>query len=228
MATKPKKPKKEDQPAAQPGLTSDMIGDQGVILTAKKLDSILNVSRGKARVSSVPTPLAQYTIECAATTERGWDATSLSEHYNKLLAIDSSVALVFDLQFAGGCRISEVLAVHFSHIDDLGKVTIHSQKGGVVRVVQSMFSAKILKNYKDLKSSPFLHIDRFYVYRIYKKLGISEVYGDNKRASVTHLPRHEVALASKKAKRENSTTQGQLGHKSAKSTEHYLKHKSGK
>lgn len=198
-----------------------------IVLDEKKVDKLLSVAKGKARTKSVSTPFALYVIQCTATTERGWNAESLNEHFNKLVAIDSSVAMAFDLQFAGGCRISEVLAIKWSDIDDFGKVTVHSQKGGVTRVVSPTFSAQLLKKHRDLKSNPFMHLNRFYVYRIYKRLGISEVYGENKRASVTHLPRHEVALASKKAERQNTVTQSQLGQKSVKSTEHYLKQKGG-
>lgn len=191
------------------------------ILTEKKLDSILQVSRGKVKVKAVASPFAQTVIQCAGITERGWSYESLQARFKQIGQYDSKVAAIFDLQFAGGCRISEVLAISYTDIDSLGRVTIRGLKGGETRVISSSFSAQFLLRQVALKANPFVGLDRFYVYRVYKRYGVSEYYGENKRASVTHLPRHEVALASKKIARDESTTKSQLGQKSVKSTAHY-------
>lgn len=202
--------------------------EQKAVLTEAKLDDILHVSKGKRRVKSVLSPSAQNVIQCEATTGRGWDWQTLKDRFTQISTYDKKVAAIFDLQFAGGCRISEVLEISFADIDDLGKVTIRSQKGGTVRVIQSSFSAQLLAEFKRKKQMPFAGINRFYVYRVYKRFGISQFYGENKRASVTHLPRHEVALASQLAEREIEVTKSQLGQKSSKSTTHYTGKERGK
>lgn len=220
--------KSTTKPAAPALGDAGFSSDKKEVLTEKRLDSVLHVNRGKARIKSVSSPFAQTVIQCAPRTDTGWDYVALEARYNQLKRIDERVSVIFDLQFAGGCRISEVLNVKCTDIDDLGKVTIKGLKGGDTRIVQSSFSAKFLLKTKSLGVSPFHDLNRFYVYRTYKKLGISEFYGDNQRASVTHLPRHEVALASKLLERDETVTKRQLGQKSAKSTAHYTGKERGK
>lgn len=197
-------------------------------LTEKKLSSILQVDKGKAKVNSVPTPLAQSVTLHPAPTEREYTYSDLVSKFHHISQYNEPVAMVFALLFQGGCRVSEVLSISARDIDALGNITIRSSKGGNTRVISAGLAAVYLLRFREWKVSPFEGISRHYVYKQFKKFGIGDYFGDNTKMSVTHAPRHMVALASKAAGRPDDLTKTQLGQKSVKSTEHYTTKKRGK
>lgn len=128
---------------------------------------------------------------------------------------------ICSLQLKYALRISEVLNLKYSDIDFQGRAVINGLKGSNNRIIYvseyPMFK-NINKNSNELI---FKYINRFYVYREYKKLGIYKLLQDNSNTSVTHYNRY-LSQASIEDKTEDLSIKRQLlGHKSSKNTFRY-------
>jgi hypothetical protein len=75
--------------------------------------------------------------------------------------------------------------------------------------------------YRANKINPFIELDRYFVYRIYKKAGISTESSGLINKSVTHAFRHMAAKEIRVHSNSNEFVTTALHHKSNKSQEHY-------
>jgi site-specific recombinase XerC len=76
---------------------------------------------------------------------------------------------------------------------------------------------------KAVNSNIFTNYNRFYIYRLFKKLGFTQKFGDNVNFSVTHFFRKSAALEALSMNNDLQDITSILGHKSAKSAHYYNK-----
>jgi site-specific recombinase XerD len=131
------------------------------------------------------------------------------------------VDLIYRLQNLYGLRISEVLGVKTVHLIGANKILIKGLKGSGDRIIIIDFMSELRGLYCHYNGFVFFGINRFFVYREYKKIGIGLQFENSKNAAVTHAPRHLFIRELKSGGVSTEALQGQLQHKSIKSTKHY-------
>jgi len=174
------------------------------------------------RTKSVSSPLAPIAELC-----EDWNEVIVPIDVSSLLSNSKSDLTSFDravleLQFLYGLRISEVLNITPSDISPQGLIKIRGLKGSESRIIYAvMFKAfwqlMRVNNWMIPKS-----YNRFYFYRLYKKKGIYEVFGNNSKKSVTHFLRYNYLLSLLQQNMKIEEIQLILGHKSIRSTIHYV------
>jgi integrase-like protein len=206
---------------AQPVENIKIPAGQEYILTERKLDEILGVNRTELGIKSVSTPPAQLVELCAESSDIEYDWGTILASYKKLMEVSPQLAAIYALLVEGGLRISEVLEINSTQIDAQGKVSIVAKKRSESRIIVASLARPYLLKCKKFGIQPFQDINRFYVYREFKKCNIGAIISGNKNHSITHIGKHLNAMASKKANFDKKQIQHSLGHKSAKSTEYY-------
>ena len=129
------------------------------------------------------------------------------------------------LQFKHGLRVSDILNIHHSDITNSNNIVIHQGKKSHKKIVRDDEFFDFWKNCRDFKINPFEDYDRFYIYRIYKRIGIKHTERGRKRNSVTHAPRKLLAQDMEKSDFDITEIQTALGHRGKRSTEYYLNEK---
>jgi integrase len=145
----------------------------------------------------------------------------LMPHYH--ISIDV-IALV-DIIFQGGLRISDAMRINFSCIDENLNIVIHQGKGSKpLRITPVNYRDYWRKVYAK-KLTPYQHFNYMFFYRLFKKFGLVIFVSNGKNSKVTHSGRFLVASEVYEKNENIELVSDVLGHKSVKSTEHYLPHK---
>lgn len=126
------------------------------------------------------------------------------------------------LHAQSGCRISDLLAIDFSCISPQLNISILQGKGSQALVVQPYVYREFWAQVRDLQTQPMRYYNRFYFYRLYRKYGIVFSKGGNKNSFVTHAFRKALAEDIYSIDRKKERVQGALGHRSHKSSDHYI------
>lgn len=140
----------------------------------------------------------------------------------ELLNVDTTLKAFISLQFQSGARVSDLLKVTYRNITDNLNVIIRQGKGSRAIIVKPAEFEEFWKNVRDNKLSPFDLYNRFSIYRLYKKIGISYDEAGKLHKSVTHAPRKLLAQDIYERSNEITDAQAALGHKSNNSTKYYL------
>lgn len=181
-----------------------------------KLDTVI---RGYETES---TSSAQNNILCDGLSEDNVSYEATIKAIEKLKVQDYSVYILALICYHEGLRVSEVLSIRFSTIQRNGKCLIKRLKGSNSTIIDLSFIMQIVeaKNYKTIE--PFNYIDRFYVYRCFKKVGLGKFYNNNKKQSVTHCLRHEYISQMAQTGISTEIIANNVGHKNTKNTEIYI------
>lgn len=191
------------------------------VLSDRLLDRILETAPTKHRTKSGLTPSAQTVTQL----QTGYRPTASEFDIDTLLRRipDHEVQLKELVKFmiATGTRISEALQVNHSEITRTGMVLIRAKKGSNNRMISPGLATQYLLNCKKSRINPWEGWSRFFVYRQFKKYGITSQANNKSRNKVTHSLRHEVAKGIKAAGMEIEITKLALGHKNLNSTSYY-------
>lgn len=179
--------------------------------TSKKL-CIINVSKSTALISKV----------CEIRNEENTDIETLLQQIETIRDIDENVYNLALFLVDSSCRISEALEIFPGNIDKLHRVKIIEKKTKSTRIIHTSYSREIVKYMRENSVNVWQNVNRFYVYRIFKMVGISEKFGKNQKSSVTHLIRHASALESIRQGFSETDAKEILGHKNINSTKKYL------
>jgi integrase len=136
---------------------------------------------------------------------------------------DDRVRKLYVLMSLCGCRISEALKIAPHHITNNGSFVIKGSKGSGSRMYKVSELSEWLLSCKRNSIYPFDCLNRFYVYRVFKSVGIEHKFEGNKKSSVTHLPRHLLAIEAKSINVGEEIISDALRHKSTKSKIYYEK-----
>lgn len=143
----------------------------------------------------------------------------LSNKRSGLCQVDKSV---LELQFLYGLRISEVLNVKWSDINENCQIFITGKKGSNDRVVYPVKFANFWMFLREKKVNIPSSYNRFYFYRLYKKKGLYVHLTGHRNLSVTHFLRYKYLVSLLAQDLEVEKVKQLIGHKSIKSTIHYV------
>jgi hypothetical protein len=125
------------------------------------------------------------------------------------------------IQLAHNLRVSEMLELGGQRINSNGSFNIYSKKSKKV-ITLTIYSAEQYAEYFKLMMFPIGEtVDRFYIYKLYKRLGFSYRRPGGKNLSVTHAIRHITANEIRRNEQDEDFITDQLHHKSKKSRNHY-------
>lgn len=173
------------------------------------------------RFKSVPNSSTQYTSLCGSgkETESPFHKNVMYHLSRKDIPID--LKALIELMYFNALRISEVLNIAPYDIDNLGRITIKGSKNSHNKIVISPSHTDFFIRCKQLNTYPFSIYDRFFIYRLFKKLGIYKSFDSYSKKAVTHSLRFESIgnlQAGTITKEERARF---VGHKNIKNTEHY-------
>lgn len=178
----------------------------------------------RSRTNTVIVPNAQSPKQCAI--EYGLTAgESIDEVVGRCVRQFSKVeGFIFDLLLTNGCRIGEALAVREGDIMTDNSVLIHGEKGSGDRLcfLSVVHGLQTLREITVRLNGPGMN--RWYIYRVAKKLGIYGKLVGKRRNAVTHLGRHRFVSRLARGGVDTVTIQKAIGHRSRKSTEYYVDH----
>lgn len=135
---------------------------------------------------------------------------------------DTKLLAYISLQFTAGLRISDLLKINHSNITPNLLIAIEQGKGSNVLNVQPVFYRDIWRAIRDNKLSPMSCYNRFWFYKLYKKLGIVVDNGTGRNNSVTHAPRKMLARELYANDNNLEVAKNALGHKDERSTLYYI------
>jgi integrase len=180
------------------------------------------IELGKRKVKPVLTPPAQSNTQCAHVDALELAGRVADMHLDALMKEGIEVYALARLMYHFGLRVSEALSIEGRHIDRFGNIIVMGLKGSSSRKVADTQLVGFWKSKIALGSHKVFGFDRFYVYRTFKRVGIGITEGGSTRSIVTHLPRHLFISDTQKVTHKALATAEVVGHKSVKSTSHYL------
>lgn len=139
--------------------------------------------------------------------------------------VDRKIIAYITLQFSAGLRISDLLRVSYKNISPSLHITIEQGKGSNTIITQPIFLREVWREIRDKKLYPVQNYNRFWFYKLYKKLGISKSNGAGRNNSVTHAPRKFLAQQLYVEENNYEAARVALGHKDARSTKYYTDEK---
>ena len=151
--------------------------------------------------------------------------SAVYEQLELVKRLDIDVWVISRLQFLFGLRISEALSILGSDIDRYGRIVVQGQKGSSSRLVVDTELIKFWLSRRLLLSQPVFTVNRFYVYRVYCKVGLKSEIEGSKYNAVTHYPRHLFVKQMQKSTNDIEETRLLVGHKKSSNTKRYLKSK---
>ena len=173
------------------------------------------------RINTVSKPSAQNTTLCAQVNDQ---MTAIEAKVSAIMTSSFCSSLdkvLIDLLYTNGLRISEVLQLKSSDIDARGNVFVKGLKGSNDRLCQCTYMKSELLYLRSTNSHLFSYTNRFYYYRLFKKLGLYIVYDSNENKAVTHSLRHSYIYSLQNITNNIESTAQIVGHKNSKSTTHY-------
>jgi len=129
---------------------------------------------------------------------------------------------IIELMYVYGLRISEVLDIHLYDVMTSGLIRIRSKKGSRMRYVMPVYFISFWQ-VRDRNILPISNFyNRFYMYRVFKKLGYYSKHPGNTNFSVTHYFRHRCVSEMVQAGYTAHSISEFLGHRSAKTIQYYI------
>lgn len=155
-------------------------------------------------------------------------ADSLSIAVNSILSnklIPQVERVMIELIYRNGLRVSELLRIKGTDIMPNGSFIIRASKFSQNRIGFVVDNAEWLQSYRSYPSFIFADYNRHFVYYLFKRRGISSQIIGNQNKAVTHVLRHQAIENLLMATKDTAVTAQAIGHRSKRSTEHYLSHK---
>jgi len=138
-------------------------------------------------------------------------------------AITFEYRLILDLLLSSGCRVSAIINPSGLIVRLNGLIVASETKTKQDIVFRSINFNDYFMQFAGNRFSLLTSYNRFMVYRLFKKYGISAQILDNSKSSVTHLPRHLVGSLTMQSTSNINDVSLVLSHKSIKSSHTYGK-----
>jgi len=138
-------------------------------------------------------------------------------------AITIEYRIILDLLLSSGCRISAIVNQAGLIVRLNGLIVAHETKTKQDIVFRSINFNDYFMQFAGMRYSDLTSYNRYMVYRLFKKYGISAQILDNSKSSVTHLPRHLVGSLTMQSTSDINDVSLVLSHKSIKSSHTYGK-----
>lgn len=128
---------------------------------------------------------------------------------------------IIELMLLNGLRVSEVLNIKGADISASGIILVKGLKGSNNRFCSvSIYRDFWIKRRKIPETLGAVY-SRFFLYREFKKLGISLLTNNSSKQAVTHAFRHMLVTGALSIEKDFTAAKNLVGHKSTKSTHHY-------
>ena len=189
----------------------------------KKLFDVLNPCKRTKRVKSGVKSDAQTNKLC---NFRNIDERLIEQTVRRIESIKDIDVKVYNcaiLMMSGGLRVSEALSITPYNITSTGHIFIGGSKGSSNKLIDSGITKDYMLKCKNKKVEPFADINRFYVYRVFKRVGISYDSKNSDKKAVTHALRHLYVENLRKSGIEESDIKNFVGHKNITNTKKYGK-----
>jgi len=147
-------------------------------------------------------------------------STKVEEILSKDTVPESLKRFIY-LQSISGARVSEILNIKYSDIISPTILRIRGLKHSDDRLIHIDRYSEYFSYCKRYMIHPFSTLNRFYIYREYKKMGFVVSFLDSDKKAVTHSFRYRYIKNLKDNKVEISLIQKEIGHKTLKTTENY-------
>lgn len=185
---------------------------------------VRSVAASSASANAVLDTVAQFTKLCASDFNRINAIVSEIRDDTRAFRLSAYERALVLLQFETGLRVSELLRISFGSVNQFGYITVKASKGSADRIIISSDNLRFWLNVYNHKIMLSGLVDRFYYYRLLKRLGITLSLESLRNASVTHLFRYLVVYRMLSGNSSIEAVQRFLGHRSINSTLHYLNH----
>lgn len=173
------------------------------------------------RTNSGAKPSAQSTKLCGAGSGSSKDTNALDHLLSKVPRWNEALRACIELQALYGLRVSEVLGIRAIHLKSNGAIIIHGKKKSSDRVCYVIEARAFITRCRLSRRDPFMDLDRFQIYREYKKLGLIYQSSKSSKKSVTHALRHIIVEKFRSEGVDDKITSQFIGHKSKKNIEYY-------
>lgn len=125
------------------------------------------------------------------------------------------------LQSISGARVSEILNIKYTDLINSTIIRIKGLKNSNDRLIHIDRYSEYFGFCKRNMIHPFSTLNRFYIYREYRKIGFIVSFLDSNKKAVTHSFRYKYIKNLKDNNVEISLIQKEIGHKTQKTTENY-------
>ena len=173
------------------------------------------------RINSVVRPTAQTVTKFADNSEIIDEmSTKVEEILSKNTVPDSLKKFIY-LQSISGARVSEILNIQYTDIISPTILRIKGLKHSNDRLIHIDKYSEYFGFCKRNMIHPFGTLNRFYIYREYRKIGFIVSFLDSNKKAVTHSFRYKYIKNLKENNVDISLIQKEIGHKTQKTTENY-------
>lgn len=131
------------------------------------------------------------------------------------------VQAITELLILYGLRISDALGIEPRDIMRDGSIRVVQSKGSAPLFCHSVNFRQFWAEFAQISGFQGFVYNRFYFYRLFKKIGLYGLFGSNNNNAVTHYPRHIRALSVSRDGADLTNITHALGHNSTRSASYY-------
>lgn len=191
------------------------------VVNSRKFFYGIGVVAGQRPTSSVASLPAQATRLCDSCTSELISEQSILHSLNAIMSISPILHAFAIVQMQNGLRVSEMLNIRGIDLMTGDRVVINGLKGSLDRIIVSSLLCAKFKHLRGKKIRLFRDYDRYYLYRLYKKVGLTASVKSSSKKAVTHVFRHKMAKDLKRHGVKTEVTKSFIGHKNIKNTQRY-------
>lgn len=173
------------------------------------------------RINSVIRPTARTATKFADNSEFTNEMSTKVDEVLLNNSIPETLKRFIYLQSISGARVSEILNITYNDIINSTILRIKGLKNSNDRLIHIDRYTEYFSYCKRNMIHPFDTLNRYYIYREYKKLGFIVSFLDSNKKAVTHSFRYKYIKNLKDNNVELSLIQKEIGHKTQKTTENY-------
>lgn len=173
------------------------------------------------RINPVVSPTAPTSSLFADNSEIINEMSAKVEEVLLKNTVPNTLKMFIYLQSISGARVSEILNIKYTDIINSTIIRIKGLKHSNDRLIHIDRYSEYFGFCKRNMIHPFSTLNRFYIYREYKKIGFIVSFLDSNKKAVTHSFRYKYIKNLKDNNVEISLIQKEIGHKTQKTTENY-------
>lgn len=177
----------------------------------------------EVRINTVSTQCAQNTTLCSEVDQLNEQSMLKVKLLIRDGRLGKEMCAIIEVLMLNGCRVSEAINIRFQDIISENTIRLRGLKGSSDRIIYISENSGYIDYCKKHQINPFMHISRFQVYRVLKRNGLQEIFGDNKKFSTTHLFRHLFVKSMLEKGIKIEEIQRIIGHKKLENTLIYAK-----
>lgn len=181
------------------------------------------IARPNPRPNSQSTPSAQIEHPCSLLDSQSAAVEQAATNAITSRILDWKLRLLIEIMYSSGCRVSEALNVKGTDIGDYGTVFIKGLKRSHDITAEIHYNKTHAIRLSGKHIYIFQDLDRYYVHRQFKALGIYFPPTHSRKGISTHALRHLKLKKAYQVSMSVDTTRRAVNQKSEKATKNYIK-----